>query len=365
MRVALGLAARALGHVAPNPAVAAIILKEGRVLGRGVTGPGGRPHAEPRALDQARARFGAAALEGATAYVTLEPCAHHGRTPPCAEALIEAGLARVVSPIEDPDPRVSGRGFARLRAAGIAVETGVIAEEARAVNEGFLSRLERGQPHVVLKLATTLDGRIATAAGESRWITGERARTRVHAMRAAADAVMIGSGTARADDPVLDVRGFGPHAARPVRVVADGALSLPLTGRLVATAREQPLWVLHREGAQADRRAALVSAGARPLAVPADADGRLDIAAALDLLAREGLTRLLCEGGGQLAASLLGAGRADEIALFTAGRAIGADGMTSMAALGLERLADAPRFARTGCEILGGDVLTRWRRLSD
>jgi len=364
MRVALGLAARGLGLVAPNPSVAALILGESGVLGRGVTGPGGRPHAETLALAQARARFGAGAIRGATAYVTLEPCAHHGLTPPCADALIGAGIARVVCPIEDPDPRVSGRGFARLRAAGIAVETGVLAAEARAVNAGFLSRLERGRPHLTLKLATTLDGRIATQTGESRWITGPEARRRAHLMRAEADAVLIGAGTARADDPVLDVRGFGADPPRPVRIVADGALSLPLTGRLVASARTAPVWVLHRHGADADRRAALESAGVRLLPVAVTADGRLDMAAALDLMAAEGLTRVLCEGGGRLAAALIAADRVDEIALFTAGRAIGGDGLDSVAGFGLDRLDRAPRFERIGVETPGADVLTRWRRVA-
>ena len=365
MRVALGLAARGLGRVAPNPSVGAVILKGGRVLGRGVTGAGGRPHAEAVALEQARTRHGAEALAGATAYVTLEPCAHHGLTPPCAESLISAGVARVVCPIEDPDPRVSGRGIARLRAAGVEVETGVLAGEARAFHAGFLSRLERGRPHVTLKLATTLDGRIATASGESRWITGPVARRRAHAMRAASDAVMVGAGTARADDPMLDVRGYGAAPPRPLRLVADGALSLPLTHRLVATAAAHPVTLLARESADLDRRAALEAAGVRVLAVPAGPEGRIDLAAALDMLGAEGVTRLLCEGGGRLAAALIAADRADEIALFQAGRVIGDDGRAGIAGLGLDRLAAAPHFERMAVECLGPDLLTLWRRAPD
>ena len=215
MHMALTLAARSLGRVAPNPAVGAVLVQGGRVLGRGATADGGRPHAEAVALDQARARYGRQALTGATAYVTLEPCAHHGQTPPCAEALAAAGIARLVCPLEDPDRRVSGRGFAALAAAGIAVETGLMAAEARRLNAGFLSVVERRRPHLTLKLAATLDGRIATAAGESRWITGAPARTRAHLLRAQTDAVLIAAGTARADDPPRDGRGRRPRAARP------------------------------------------------------------------------------------------------------------------------------------------------------
>ncbi|HUF87284.1 MAG TPA: bifunctional diaminohydroxyphosphoribosylaminopyrimidine deaminase/5-amino-6-(5-phosphoribosylamino)uracil reductase RibD [Thermohalobaculum sp.] len=367
MRMALALAARSLGRVAPNPAVGAVLVREGRVLGRGVTGDGGRPHAEAVALDQARARHGARALRGATAYVTLEPCNHHGRTPPCAEALVAAGIARVVCPLEDPDPRVSGRGLAALARAGVAVTSGVLRHEARRLNAGFLSRIERGRPHVTLKLAATLDGRIATRAGESRWITGPEARARVHLMRARADAVLIGAGTARADDPMLDVRGLGPLAAQPLRVVADGSLTLAPDSRLARTARDIPVLLLHRPDAPAARREALAALGVGTVAVAPgqDAlldDGLLDLAEALRALARADVTRLLCEGGGRLAASLLAAGLADEIALFTAGKAIGGDGRPVLEALGLDRLADAPAFDLAELETAGDDVLSLWRR---
>ncbi len=364
MHMALTLATRSLGRVAPNPAVGAILVQGGRVLGRGATADGGRPHAEAVALDQARARYGRQALTGATAYVTLEPCAHHGQTPPCAEALAAAGIARLVCPLEDPDERVSGRGFAALAAAGIAVETGLMAAEARRLNAGFLSVVERRRPHLTLKLAATLDGRIATRVGESRWITGEAARTRVHLMRAKADAVLIGAGTARADDPMLDVRGLGPRAARPVRVVADGGLSLPLTGRLATSAREIPVRVLHRPGAPVERRAALIGLGVETVEVAARDDGLLDMAAALRRLAEGGVTRVLCEGGGRLGAALLAGGLVDEIALFTAGKAIGGDGVPGVGAFGLDRLAEAPGFELESVEPVGADVLSLWRRAS-
>ncbi|MEM6946361.1 MAG: bifunctional diaminohydroxyphosphoribosylaminopyrimidine deaminase/5-amino-6-(5-phosphoribosylamino)uracil reductase RibD, partial [Pseudomonadota bacterium] len=245
MRAALALASRAVGRVAPNPAVAALIVRHGRLIARGVTAPGGRPHAEAIALEAAAAR--GIDVAGATAYVTLEPCAHHGRTPPCAEALAVAGITRLVCPLEDPDPRVSGAGFARLAAAGVTIDVGLCAEQAAWVNAAFLSRIERGRPHLTLKLATTLDGRIATASGESRWITGAAARRKVHLMRARSDAVLVGAGTARADDPMLDVRGFGAHAAQPVRVVVDPGLSLSLGGRLAQSARRIPVILAHRD----------------------------------------------------------------------------------------------------------------------
>jgi diaminohydroxyphosphoribosylaminopyrimidine deaminase/5-amino-6-(5-phosphoribosylamino)uracil reductase len=365
MRMAMTLAARSLGRVAPNPAVGAVLVRGGRVLGRGSTADGGRPHAEAMALAQARARYGAGALRGATAYVTLEPCAHHGHTPPCADALIEAGIARVVCPLEDPDPRVRGRGFALLAAAGIVVETGLMAPEARRLNAGFLSCVERRRPHLTLKLATTLDGRIATRQGESRWITGDQARTWVHLMRAQADAVLIGAGTARADDPMLDVRGLGPRVVQPLRVVADGGLSLPLTGRLVASAGDIPLRVLHRPGAPEERRAALNGLGVETVEVAVGDGGLLDLGEALQRLAEGGVTRVLCEGGGKLAAGLLAGGLVGEIALFTAGKAIGGDGMPGIGAFGLDRLADAPGFELATVAPVGADVFSLWRRIFD
>jgi diaminohydroxyphosphoribosylaminopyrimidine deaminase/5-amino-6-(5-phosphoribosylamino)uracil reductase len=361
MRAALSLARRSLGRSWPNPAVGCVVGRDGRVLGRGWTQPGGRPHAEQVALAQAQALWGGEALRGATAWVSLEPCAHHGRTPPCAGALAAAGVARVVAPISDPDPRVDGRGFAALRAAGVRVDVGLLAPEARAINAGFLSRIERGRPWLALKMAATLDGRIAIATGESRWITGPAARGRVHLMRAEADAVLIGAGAARVDDPALDVRlpGFGPDG--PVRVVVDPALSLPLESRLARTAGHRPLWLLHAPDAPAEAASALSSAGATLIEVAAE--GRaLDMAAALRALAARGVTRVLCEGGGLLAASLLRADVVDEIAWFTAGAAIGAEGAAAIGPLALSRLAAAPRFALEDCETLGPDVLSRWRR---
>ncbi len=354
MRLALTLGARGLGNVWPNPAVGCVIVRDGIVVGRGWTQPGGRPHAEVRALAQA-----GEAARGATAYVTLEPCAHHGHTPPCAEALIAAGVARVVTALTDPDPRVAGRGHAMLRAAGTAVTGDIEAEAARRVNAGFLGRITRGRPLVTLKLALTLDARIATATGESRWITGPEARRRVHLMRARHDAVMVGSGTARADDPDLRVRELGV-SRQPVRVVADSRLGVSPEGRLGRTALETPVWMLHGPQASPSARVAWSSTGAELIECATDPLGRIDIGDALGQLAARGLTRVFCEGGGGLAASLVRSGLADRLAVFSAGRLFGADGTAGLAAMGVTRLG-APDWHLTGVEQLGADLLHEWQ----
>jgi len=355
MRLALGLAGRGLGNVWPNPAVGSVIVKDGRIVGRGWTQPGGRPHAERRALDQA-----GPAARGATAYVTLEPCAHHGHTPPCAEALIAAGVVRVVSALEDPDPRVAGRGHAMLRAAGIAVETGVLEAEARALQAGFLSRIERGRPWLALKLGASFDGRIALASGESQWITGPHSRAHVQALRARFDAVLVGGGTARADDPLLTVRAFTPRRA-PVRLVASARLDLP-RARLAGSLDAAPLWLLHGPEAPAEARTFWSGIGADLIEIPM-AERGLDAAALLRALGSRGLTRVFCEGGGQFAASLIAAGLVDELIGFTAGVVLGADAKPGIGDLGLSRLAEAPRYRLAEVQPMGGDVLARWLRV--
>jgi diaminohydroxyphosphoribosylaminopyrimidine deaminase/5-amino-6-(5-phosphoribosylamino)uracil reductase len=354
MRLALSLGRRGLGNVWPNPAVGCVIVKDGRVLGRGWTQPGGRPHAETVALAEA-----GDAAAGATVYVSLEPCNHSGLTPPCSEALVAASVARVVIAAQDPDPRTCGGGVARLRAAGIAVETGVLEEEARHHHAGFFSRVLAGRPRLTLKLAATLDGRIATATGESRWITGPRARHWVHGQRATHDAVLVGAGTARLDDPMLTVRGFG-DVPQPVRLVLSRRLDLPLKSRLAATARDVPLWLLHGREAPDQARAAWAEAGARLIEVPSVAGGQVDLAAAMAALGEAGLTRVFCEGGGALAAALLAGNLADEVCLMTAGRAIGAEGTPGVGAMGIASLAEAPNYHLVEVRALDGDILSRW-----
>lgn len=355
MAHALGLGRRGLGRVWPNPAVGCVIVRDGRVVGRGWTQPGGRPHAETVALELA----GPLAY-GATAYVTLEPCAHHGRTPPCASALIAAGVSRVVTAIEDPDPRVAGRGHQMLRDAGIAVDTGVMADEARALQRGFLTRVAERRPMVTLKMAFSLDGRIATAGGESKWITGPQARRRVHAMRASHDAVLVGAGTVRADDPELTVRDLGVDH-QPVRVVASSRLDLPLESKLASGAAKVPVWLLHGPDAPAERREAWLRAGAELIECPVDGTG-LCARSMLAALGARGLTRVFCEGGGQLAAALLRVGLVDEIAVFSAGILLGADGRPGIGALGLDRLNEAPRYRLGHLENVGQDTFSLWYR---
>ncbi len=359
MRMAIALGARGLGRAWPNPAVGCVLVREGRVLARGWTQQGGRPHAEAMALAQCDAR-------GATAYVSLEPCAHHGKTPPCADALVAAGVSRVVTALTDPDPRVSGNGHRLLRAAGINVSEGIEAEAARAVNEGFLMRMTEGRPFVTLKLALTLDGRIATASGESRWITGPEARARVHLMRARHDGVLVGAGTARADDPDLRVRGLGV-AHQPVRIVATPRLDLPTQGRLSRTAREVPVWLLHGSPAPESAKAFWEARGAELIDCVNASGARkgLDPRAMLQALGARGLTRVLCEGGGALAASLIRAGLVDELVIFSAGKLIGDEGRAGLGALGLSALAQAPQFRLVGLETVGPDVLHRWRRVPE
>lgn len=354
MAHALRLAARGLGNVWPNPAVGCVIVRDGLIVGRGWTQPGGRPHAEVRALQQA-----GPLAEGATVYVTLEPCAHHGQTPPCAEALIAAKVSRVVTALTDPDPRVSGKGHAMLRAAGITVTEGVRTPEATHLNAGFLKRVTQGLPFVTLKLAASLDGRTATATGESRWITGPEARRKVHGLRLSHDAVMVGSGTALADDPDLTVRDMGA-VRQPVRIVLDRLLKHSPQSRLGRTAKDHPVWLVHGPAAPEIARSAWQAIGASLIETP-ETDGHLDLKAALQLLAQKGLTRILSEGGSTIAASLVKAGLVDELAMFTGAVLIGAEGNPAMGQLGLNALADAPRLIRNNSAAIGNGFYGHWR----
>ncbi|MBV9248588.1 MAG: bifunctional diaminohydroxyphosphoribosylaminopyrimidine deaminase/5-amino-6-(5-phosphoribosylamino)uracil reductase RibD [Acetobacteraceae bacterium] len=356
MRAALALARRGLGNTWPNPSVGCVVVNHGRVVGRAVTAPGGRPHAEPLALAMAGED-----TRGATVYATLEPCCHWGRTPPCTDALIAAGVSRVVIAVRDPDPRVHAQGIARLRAAGIAVEDGLLRDEADEIVAGFRIRLTEGRPLVTLKLASTLDGRIATHGGESRWITGAQARRAAHALRGRHDGVLVGVGTVMADDPELTCRLEGFRSTPLVRIVADSHLRTPLTSRLLITAHETPTWMLIREGTDPDRRTAVAGLGVRLLEVPGAPSG-VDLTAGLAALATAGITRLLVEGGAQIAAALLRSELVDRIAWFHAPAIVGGDGWPAVQAFGIEKLGAVPRFTRRSTISVGEDMLTELAR---
>ncbi|MFA7430029.1 MAG: bifunctional diaminohydroxyphosphoribosylaminopyrimidine deaminase/5-amino-6-(5-phosphoribosylamino)uracil reductase RibD [Rhodospirillaceae bacterium] len=361
MDAALALAARGLGSVWPNPAVGCVIVRDGRVVGRGWTQPGGRPHAETEAL----ARAGAAA-RGATAYVTLEPCSHYGKTPPCTDALIAAGIARCVVACTDSDPRVSGQGVERLRAAGIEVVVGVREAEARRLNAGFFKRIEEGRPLVTLKVATTLDGRIATRTGESKWITGPKARERTHLERARHDAVLVGSGTVIADDPDLTCRLAGVDPRPVVRVVMMGRAPISAKATMLASANTASVWLFGAEGQEAATDllvpTKMKQGGVQAFTVPGGPDGRPDPKSVLRVLAEHGITRLMIEGGAGVAASFLATGLVDRLLWFRAPKVLGGDGLGAVADLGLDRLADCPDFARLAVEDVGGDVVEVYER---
>jgi len=354
MRLALAQGRRCAGRTFPNPSVGAVVFRGDRVLGRGRTRPVGGPHAEAVAIDDAVRRFGARAVRGASMAVTLEPCCHVGRTGPCTDAITEAGLRHVFIGHGDPHPKVSGRGIRRLRRGGARVSVGVLEEDCRRLHRGFLSVWERGRPFLSLKLASTLDGRIATASGESRWITSEASRREVHRLRARSDAVLVGSGTVLADDPELTARQGGRVVHRPVRVLVDSRLRVPPSARLFHGEASRT-WVLCASKAPARRRQALVRAGARLIEVRLR--GRtLDLGRALSLLARAGLTEVLVEGGGKLAAALLREGLVDEVHWFAAPKLLGSEGAAALGPLAVPALKDAVALTNVRVHRSGDDV---------
>lgn len=345
MRLAIALGERNLGRTWPNPSVGGVVVDERHgpplILAQGVTRPGGRPHAEPVALAAA-----GAAARGSTFYVSLEPCSHHGGTPPCVDAILDAGIARVVTALEDPDPRVAGRGHARLRQAGIEVATGILSGAARRAHRGHISRVTRGRPWVTLKLARTSDGYAARLGGPRLLVTGDDASRRVHLMRAHADAVMVGIGTLVGDDPLLTVRLPGLSERSPVRVVVDGALRTSVEARVVATAREVPTWVLANADAPLEAEQRLAAAGAQVFRTAGEGS-RIDVAAALALLADRGITSVLAEGGPALAEALAERGLVDELMLLTSPRALGHEGVLALGMHLRQALADAFRLVRS------------------
>lgn len=351
MAMALALGRRGQGRVWPWPSVGCVLVRNGRVVGRGRSDRDRMMHAEPVALEQA-----GELARGSTAYVTLEPCSHHGSTPPCAEALIRGGISRCVISMEDPNPLVDGGGIARLRAAGIDVDIGLAVNEATFDLAGFINNIKESRPFLTLKLAMSLDGRIATASGESKWITGPDARRDVHALRSRHDGVLVGAATARHDDPSLTVRDLGT-THQPVRIVASRHLDVPVSGKLARSARDVPVWILHGEGAD---KADWEKTGAQLIEVAVGADRQLDPVAMMNALASQGMTRVFCEGGGALSASLLSSGFVDQVIVYHAGLAIGAEGTPGVGSIGLGSLSEATRFELCDVKTLGPDVRTTW-----
>jgi diaminohydroxyphosphoribosylaminopyrimidine deaminase/5-amino-6-(5-phosphoribosylamino)uracil reductase len=359
MQLALTLGRRGQGRTWPYPAVGAVVVKDGVIVGRGWTQPGGRPHAEPEALGRA-----GEAARGATLYVTLEPCSHFGKSPPCTEAIIPAGITRVVSAIEDPNPEVAGQGHARLRAAGITVDIGTGAVEAARDHTGHFRRVRDKRPHVILKLAVSSDDKIAAAGQKPVAISGEAAKARVHLLRAQSDAILVGIGTVLADDPLLTCRLPGMEARSPVRVVLDRALRIPATSRLVHSARETPLWVMTSNVSEAPAAMKLGAAGAQVIRVAtatAPPPG-LDLPAVLQALAGKGITRLLVEGGARVASSFVTAGLVDEAWLLRGPDSVGAGGIPALDALPLSAIAQSPAFKQRASEMLQKDTLTIYER---
>ncbi len=357
MRIAIGLARRGHGNVSPNPSVGCVIVKEDCIVGRGWTQMGGRPHAETEALARARG-----AAVGATAYVTLEPCAHHGKTPPCARALIEAGIARVVIAVEDPDPRVNGGGIRMLREAGIVVTTGLCVAEARDAVAGFLMRVVEGRPLVTVKVATTLDGKIATRTGDSKWITGEVALAMGHGLRARHDAILVGAGTALADNPLLTCRLPGLEERSPIRVVVGGRTPLSADSALLRTADAVPTWIVLPGDPGPEWRRSVEGTGAELMSVRGNGAGGADPAAIMLALGERGVTRLLVEGGGRIVGSLLAEGLVDKIVWFRAPILVGGDGLSSIDGFGMDELDDAPRIVKVSQRRAGPDSVEVYAR---
>lgn len=360
MRAALTLARRGLGMVAPNPTVGCIIVaSDGQIAGRGWTQIGGRPHAEYEAIKRAGNQ-----CRGATAYVTLEPCDHVGKTPACSEALINASIKRVVIACQDPDPRVSGKGLKRLKKAGIEVIQGVLEEEAKYLNNGFFTRLSLGRPIFTLKSATTLDGKIATRCGHSKWITGPEARLTGHMLRARHDAIMIGIGTAIADEPQLTCRIEGMEIYSPRRIIIDSTLKLPLSNPLVRTANQTPTIIITAKKTDREKIVGLKKQGVEVIELTPLPSGQLAPVSIAEALGAEGLNSVLLEGGSKLAGSFISAGLVDRLAWFHAPKLIGGDGISSIAAYGVESLSDAQSFHRIAQNQCGKDIYETYDRKS-
>jgi diaminohydroxyphosphoribosylaminopyrimidine deaminase/5-amino-6-(5-phosphoribosylamino)uracil reductase len=350
MKIALALAARNIGLTAPNPCVACVIVKDNQIIATGITAPGGRPHAEVVALAKAGEN-----AKGATAYVTLEPCCHTGKTPPCSDALIKAGIARVVVALQDPYKEVAGNGIKQLKAAGIEVITGICEAEAAELNAGFLKVQAKKRPFVTLKLATSIDGKIATSIGDSKWISGEKSRAYVHMLRAKNDAIMVGIDTVCADDPELTCRLPGLLEQSPIRVVIDTNLRIPEDSKLVKSAKNHPLWVI-TAGEQVNK-AKLEALGVKVIACKSDENGRVDIADTLKTIAKLGITSLLVEGGSKLASSFIQNNLVDRLIWVKAPIIIGNEGIPAIYGDDIYTIKEARVLKYRSVKMVGEDMV--------
>jgi len=360
MQKALRLAVRGIGRVAPNPPVGCVIVKEDKVVGRGWTQPGGRPHAEVMALQQAGQK-----AEGATAYCTLEPCSHFGKTPPCCDALIKAGISKVVVAVKDPDSRVDGRGIKRLREAGLRVLENVCKEEALDIMQGFFNVCEFSRPYVTLKFGMSLDSRVAAVSGESKWITGDQARRSVHLLRAKNDAILTGVGTLLHDDPRLDCRLPGLEQHSPSRILVDSKLRIPVTSHFALTAKNSPSYVFTTEKSETAKKDILTDMGIKIFQVPCSADGHVLMPRCFELMAEEGITTVLVEAGGHLASSLTQSDLVDKLVIYRAPMIIGDDGIAAWHPLGVEQLCMAKTFAIKNIEQIGPDIIETYTRCTE
>lgn len=352
MQLAIREARKGLGRTSPNPCVGAVVVKDNSLIATGYHHQAGTPHAEVHALRAAGEK-----ARGATLYVTLEPCNHTGRTPPCTQAILDSGISRVVVGMLDPNPLVAGGGCKTLVVQGLEVTQGVLAEECRSLNRPFIKQITTGLPWVIMKAGMSLDGRLALSSGQSGWITNEQSRRQVHRLRDRVDAILIGSGTALSDDPALTTRLSGRRGRDPLRVILDTALRLAPTAKMLQQVSKAATWIFCGPEAEAKRAAALMEAGAVIKQVRLDGAGQLDLGAVLCELGRAQLTSVLVEGGSRVHGAFLRAGLVDEVNLFIAPMFIGGDGVALLDDLGLQKVADAPCFTTTRVRRFGNDVL--------
>ena len=367
MKIALRLGQRGLGRTWPNPSVGCVIVRSDTdkkiIIGRGTTQSGGFPHAENQAINQAISVYGKDSLIGSTAYVSLEPCCHYGKTPPCVNLLIESGLRRVVIGCVDPDPRVSGMGIELLKKSGVEVVSGILEQESESLNAGFFNKVRSGRPLVTLKMATTVDGKIATKTGESKWITGALAREKVHIMRSQYDAIAIGINTVLQDNPKLTCRLPGLENRSPVRVVFDSSLKIDINSDILKTASSYKTWIITSKNHDLSVLNKFEEYGVEIISVALDGEGHIDLYLALAALAKRGITRLMVEGGATLSTSFLRSNLVDLLAWFRAPSLIGADGKSVFSNLGVDGIDSMHKFELLNHENIGSETLDLYGRI--